>query len=157
MAAGRWLSKEEERTWRGYRRMRALLDLQISRDLSQDSGLSDADYDVLSTLTEIPERTWRATELARRLLWSTSRLSHHLARMEDRGLVLRTDCADDRRGAAVSLTEKGWVGINEAALHHVTSVRRHLFDLLTPAETRVLGTISDKVIVHLSGDVEGLA
>jgi DNA-binding MarR family transcriptional regulator len=155
MAATRWLSKKEERAWRGYRRMRALLDLQITRDLSRDSGLSDTDYDVLSTLTEIPGRTWRATELARRLLWSTSRLSHHLARMEDRGLVLRSDCVDDGRGASVSLTEKGWTAMKEAGPHHVTSVRRHLFDLLTPSEIRALEAISTKVIEHLSGDLEG--
>ena len=89
MAGTRWLSESEERAWRGYRRMRALLDLQITRDLARDSSLSDSDYDVLSTLTEIPGRSWRASELAGRLLWSTSRLSHHVARMEQRGLVVR--------------------------------------------------------------------
>ena len=155
MVTTRWLSKEEEQAWRGYRRMRALLDLQITRDLSRDSGLSDTDYDVLSTLTEMSGRTWRATELARRLLWSTSRLSHHVARMEDRGLVLRDDCADDGRGAWVSLTDKGWAAIQQAAPRHVTSVRLNLFDLLTPAEIRALGKISAKVIEHLSGDLEG--
>jgi DNA-binding MarR family transcriptional regulator len=154
MTATRWLSKEEERAWRGYRRMRALLDLQITRDLSRDSGLSDTDYDVLSTLTEMPGRTWRATELARRLLWSTSRLSHHVSRMEERGLVIRDDCAEDGRGASVSLTDKGWAAIEEAAPPHVASVRDHLFDLLTPAEVRVLSSISRKVIEHLSGDAE---
>ena len=152
MPGTRWLSKKEEQAWRSYRRMRALLDLQITRDLSRDSGLSDTDYDVLSTLTETPGRTWRATELARRLLWSTSRLSHHVARMEERGLVSRDDCAEDGRGASLSLTEKGWTTIKRAAPDHVASVRRHLIDLLTPAEIQALETISTKVIEHLSDD-----
>jgi hypothetical protein len=43
-----WLSAREAHAWRGYRRMRALLDLQLARDLARDSGLSEADYDVLS-------------------------------------------------------------------------------------------------------------
>ncbi|HMG62055.1 MAG TPA: MarR family transcriptional regulator, partial [Streptosporangiaceae bacterium] len=63
-----WLSPEEERAWRAYRRMRTLLDLQNARDLARDSHLSESDYDVLSTLSEKPGRSWRASELAARLL-----------------------------------------------------------------------------------------
>jgi hypothetical protein len=54
VASTRWLTAPQERAWRRYRRMRALLDLQIARDLRQDSGLSETDYDVLSTLSETP-------------------------------------------------------------------------------------------------------
>jgi hypothetical protein len=42
------------RAWLGYRRMRARLDLQLARDLGCDSGLSEPDYDVLSTVSEAP-------------------------------------------------------------------------------------------------------
>ena len=119
MARVRWLTDPEQRAWRGYRRMRALLDLQVTRDLARDSGLSDADYDVLSTLTEVDGHRWRATELATRLLWSSSRLSHHVGRMERRGLVTREGCDDDGRGATIVLTAKGWRTIREAAPAHV--------------------------------------
>src|SRR6202035_3815411 len=81
----RWLSDREQEAWLAYRRMRTLLDLRISRDLAEDSDLSDSDYDVLSTLTETTDRQWRARDLAARLLWSTSRLAHHVGRMEKRG------------------------------------------------------------------------
>lgn len=151
MAKPRWLSDEEDRVWRGYRRMRTLLDLQIARDLARDSALSESDYDVLSTLTEIPGRTWRANALAAQLLWSTSRLAHHVGRMEGRGLVSRSDCVDDGRGATVSLTDAGWTALEAAAPPHVASVRRNLFDLLTPTEVRALARISAKVIDHLAG------
>src|SRR5579864_681055 len=104
MSEPRWLSESEERAWRRYRRMRALLDLQLSRDLARD-GLSEPDYDVLSTLSEAEGDRWRVTEFARRLLWDQSRLSHHLSRMEKRGLVAREDCTTDGRGAFVILTE----------------------------------------------------
>jgi len=154
MTATRWLTEEEEEAWRGYRRMRALLDLMITRDLSRDSRLSDSDYDVLSTLTETEEPVWRANELARRLLWSTSRLSHHVARMEHRGLVVRKECADDGRGAEISLTEAGWAAFSAAAPPHVASVRRHFIDVLTPAEVRLVATISSKVIEHLADQGE---
>lgn len=145
-----WLSAEQELAWRGYRRMRALLDLQIIRDLARESHLSDSDYDVLSTLTEIPGRSWRASELAAQLLWSTSRLAHHLGRMERRGLVARAECEEDGRGATVTLTDAGWTALQAAAPAHVASVRRNLIDVLTPAEVRTLGAISAKVINHLT-------
>ena len=131
--------------------MRTLLDLQIARDLSKDSGLSETDYDVLSTLSEKPEGYWRARDLAAQLLWSTSRLAHHVGRMEQRGLVTRQPCTDDARGALISLTERGRAVLHKAAPPHVASVRRHLIDLLTADEVAALDTIASKVITHLTG------
>nr|WP_225953288.1 MarR family winged helix-turn-helix transcriptional regulator [Kibdelosporangium phytohabitans] len=133
--------------------MRTLLDLQLARDLLQDSGLSEADYDVLSTLSEHPEGRWRARELAAHLLWSTSRLAHHVGRMESRGLVSRLPAEGDARGAVVALTESGWSTLREAAPHHVASVRRHLVGLLTPEEIAALDRIADKVVTHLTGPI----
>jgi DNA-binding MarR family transcriptional regulator len=153
VASPRWLTTPQERAWRRYRRMRMLLDLQITRDLHQDSGLSAADYDVLSTLSEKPDGCWRARDLAAQLLWSTSRLAHHVGRMEQRGLVARQPCADDARGALISLTEQGRVTLRKAASPHVASVRRHMIDLLTAEEVAALDAIAGKVITHLAGEV----
>jgi DNA-binding MarR family transcriptional regulator len=147
----RWLDPEQERAWRRYRRMRTLLDLQIARDLKRDSGLSEPDYDVLSTLSESPDGSWRAREFAARLLWSTSRLAHQIRRMEQRGLVQRRGTGEDARGAVVALTEQGWAALRAAAPPHVASVRRNLIDLLTPAEVRALDEIASKVIDNLRG------
>lgn len=152
MTATRWLSAGEERAWRGYRRMRTLLDLRLARDLAQDAGLSESDYDVLSTLTEAPGSSWRANELAARLLWSSSRLAHHVGRMERRGLVTRRSCDDDGRGAIIAISDEGMEILRRAAPGHVESVRRHLVDLLTPAEIEALTTISGKVIQHFAAD-----
>jgi DNA-binding MarR family transcriptional regulator len=149
MAEPRWLNAAEMRAWRGYRRMRTLLDLQISRDLSADSGLSDADYDVLSTLSEAPDHRMRLSDLAAAIYWSVSRLSHHVTRMQQRGLVTRDECPSDGRGAILVLTDAGWDTIREAAQHHVASVRRHFIDLLTPEQIEALAGIADKVVDHL--------
>src|SRR5437763_14688140 len=104
--------------------MCALLDLQIARDLGKDSGLSETDYDVLSTLSEKPDSRWRARDLAGQLLWSTSRLAHHVQRMEQRGLVARQPFPGDARGALISLTEQGRATLEQAAPPRVGSVRR---------------------------------
>lgn len=145
----RWLTPAEDRAWRGYRRMRTLLDLQLARDLVGEAGLSEADYDVLSTLSEVPGGRWRASALAARLLWSSSRLAHHVGRMERRGLVARVAVDSDGRGAEVVLTAHGRQVLEEAAPGHLESVRRHLVDLLTPAEIDTLAVIAAKVVRNL--------
>jgi DNA-binding MarR family transcriptional regulator len=129
--------------------MRTLLDLAIARDMRADSGLSEADYDVLSTLSEADDDQWRANELAARLLWSTSRLSHQVGRMEGRGLVRRTGVDGDARGAVVALTDAGRRTLDAAAPAHVESVRRHLIDLLTPTDVRALDRIASRVVARL--------
>jgi DNA-binding MarR family transcriptional regulator len=130
--------------------MRALLDLQVARDLARDSGLSEADYDVLSTVSEAAGHSLRLGDLAAHMLWSKSRLSHHVARMERRGLVAREDCPDDGRGALLTLTEAGWQAITNAAPGHVESVRRNFIDLLTDEQLRVLGDLAETVLAHVS-------
>ncbi|MEH0827834.1 MULTISPECIES: MarR family winged helix-turn-helix transcriptional regulator [unclassified Micromonospora] len=151
----RWLDEQENRAWRGYRRMRRLLDLELARELMQDAGLSEPDYDVLSDLSETPEQRLRLSELANRMLWSRSRLSHHISRMQQRGLVTREECATDGRGSVVVLTPAGRQAVEAAAPGHVAAVRRHLIDRLTPAEVAALGTLSQRVIDHLTGRPTG--
>jgi len=150
MVEPRWLDESEARAWRGYRRLRTLLDLEISRDLARDSGLSDPDYDVLSNLSETESRRLRLTELATHMCWSPSRTSHHIARMEQRGLVRREETPDDGRGAVVVLTDAGWKAIEAAAPLHVESVRRHLIDVLSPKQIAALGDIAESVIAHFA-------
>jgi len=145
----RWLTPAEDRAWRGYRRMRGLLDLRLARDLVGDSGLSEPDYDVLSTLGETAGNRMRLTELAAHMLWSNSRLSHHIARMEQRGLVSRDPCADDGRGSMVTLTPAGLAAIGAAAPRHVASVREHFIDLLTEDDLTTLAKITERVATKL--------
>lgn len=148
----RWLNEVEFRAWIGYRRMRGRLDLRLARDLADDSGLSEPDYDVLSSLGDAEGSRERLTDLAARMLWSKSRLSHHISRMQARGLVVKEDCADDGRGAVVVLTENGRRTIDAAAPAHVESVRRHFVDLLTEDELATLGDIAERVIARLADD-----
>ncbi|HEY7488628.1 MAG TPA: MarR family winged helix-turn-helix transcriptional regulator [Streptosporangiaceae bacterium] len=146
----RWLSDAEMSAWLGYRRMRLLLDAQIARDLAFDSGLSMPDYDVLSVLSSAEGHRWRLTKLAERMLWSKSRLSRHISRMEQRGLVTREECPGDARGAFIVLTAGGLRAIEAAAPDHVESVRRHFIDLLSPDQIAALAAVSSTVLAHLT-------
>jgi DNA-binding MarR family transcriptional regulator len=148
----RWLDDAEARAWRGYLRMRTLLHARIVRDLAREAGLSGPDYDVLSHVSESPGRRSRLGELAERMAWSRSRLSHHLTRMERRGLVTREDYPSDGRGAFVVLTDAGFRAIQAAAPGHVASVRRHFIDLLSRDQLEALTRITDTVVGHLAED-----
>jgi DNA-binding MarR family transcriptional regulator len=147
-----WLTDDEQRAWRAYRRMTLLVDAAIARELTRDSGLSMPDYQVLSALSEAEDHRRRLTELAFRMQWSASRLSHHVTRMEQRGLVTRAECTEDLRVAYVVLTDAGWEAIKAAAPDHVASVRRYLIDMLSPAELQAITSIGEKVAGHFGED-----
>src|SRR6186713_2648620 len=115
MTDPRWLDERQQRAWRGYLAMQTRLQAQLNRQLQADSGMSLADFDVLVALTDRPHVQMRVLELAEALQWEKSRLSHHLARMERRGLIERQDCPDDARGAFVVLTDEGRRAIERAA------------------------------------------
>ncbi|MFJ7155698.1 MarR family winged helix-turn-helix transcriptional regulator [Streptomyces sp. NPDC101118] len=145
----RWLTSREQDAWYAWRRMFPLVNAEISRDLGTDSNLSEPDYDVLSVLSGTDGTRMRITALAELMQWSRSRLSHHLTRMEQRGLVRREEVAGDGRGAEVVLTDAGLATIREAAPLHVASVRRHLIDLLTPEELETLAGIGENIARRL--------
>jgi DNA-binding MarR family transcriptional regulator len=147
--AGRWLTEPEQRTWRAFLRMQSQLAGRLNRELQRESGLSLADYDVLVQLTDAADGRLRPFELQRRLQWEQSRLSHHLSRMQRRGLVSREDCADDARGAYVVLTGPGRRAIEAAAPGHVDTVRQLVFDQLTGEQVAGLETLATRVLERL--------
>jgi DNA-binding MarR family transcriptional regulator len=148
-AEPRWLTGPESRAWRGYLAMSDLLHSQLASDLLAETGVSYADYQVMVHLSEAEDHRVRMTELASRLDWSKSRLSHQFARMEARGLVTREECPTDARGAFAVLTDEGMDEIRRAAPWHVESVRRHFIDLLEPEQVKQLEGIALAVLNHL--------
>lgn len=145
----RWLSDDEQRAWRAFVSLQAKLNAQLNRELQAESELSLADFEVLVRLTDRDDPRARAFELATDMQWEKSRLSHHLARMQRRGLIDRAGCPEDARGSYIELTAEGRRAIEQAAPGHVESVRRLVFDQLTPEQVRALRTISETVLGQL--------
>ena len=109
-----------------------------------------ADYDVLVLLTEALDGRLRIFELAEDLRWEQSRVSHHLARMQRRGLVAREECTTDRRGAFVALTDAGRDAIDEAAPGHVDLVRRLVFDGMSEEHVAMLESFAGQILSRLA-------
>jgi DNA-binding MarR family transcriptional regulator len=147
-AIRRTMTSRELASWRNLLDTMAELRRILGADLQQ-TGLSPADYQVLLALRENAGHRLRSSELAASIEWERSRLSHHLARMERRGLIRRDDCATDNRGAEVSLTEHGAEMFGSATAPHLRAIKRHFADALTLAQFEALDGIVRALQTHL--------
>lgn len=146
MSADQQLDEREERAWRAYHRMNAELAHRIGRELAAETGLSDADIEIMLALSEASDHTLRAIALRCAVHWEKSRLSHHVARMERRGLVSREECVEDGRGAIIRLTATGHEAITAACCVRARAIRTYLLDQLTDAQVDTLIEISTAIL-----------
>ena len=145
MAGTRWLDDEEQAAWRGLLAATSLIDRRLDEQLQRDSGMPHAYYTVLVALSEQPGRTCRMSVLADLTMSSQSRVSHAVARLEERGWVRRDPSASDGRGKLAVLTDAGRRALRGAAPGHVEQVRRVVFDRLTPEQVQQLRAITDAI------------
>jgi DNA-binding MarR family transcriptional regulator len=146
----RWLDQRQQQVWQAYLHLNQHLYAFLGQELVRDSGLSGADYQVLHPLSEAPGDLLRARELGVEIGWDRSRLSHHLTRMERRGLVAREECVEDGRGLMVRLTSQGRKAIEHAAPQLVENVRRCFFDLVSEAELETLAAVFERLLGNLA-------
>jgi DNA-binding MarR family transcriptional regulator len=142
----RWLSADEQLAWRTFLTACQTLFGAVDGQLLHDSDIPHGYYEIMVRLSEAPARALRMTQLAEASTSSKSRLSHAVARMQERGWVQRTDCPTDRRGQVCQLTDKGVAVLAAAAPGHVDQVRRSLIDLLTPQQVEQLHAISQAIV-----------
>jgi DNA-binding MarR family transcriptional regulator len=148
----RRMTSSELAVWRSLVDTTAELRRILGAEL-QGSALSPADYQVLLALSEADVRRLRSSELATAIDWERSRLSHHLGRMERRGLIRRDDCATDSRGAEVSLTGEGARVFRRATAPHMRAIKKHFADALTPEQFLALNDILNGLQNHLHQDL----
>ncbi|MBX6762573.1 MAG: MarR family transcriptional regulator [Rubrobacteraceae bacterium] len=122
---------------------------RIGRELARGAGLSEAEFEILEALVEAGEEPVRALALRCGLEWEKSRLSHQLRRMERRGLVVREECPEDRRGAVVRVTEVGRSLARRARERYELVVRRYVVEALTEEQLEALGDIAESVLAGL--------
>ncbi|GLY29716.1 MarR family transcriptional regulator [Kineosporia sp. NBRC 101731] len=144
-----WLDDAQLAAWVRLFALVELLPGTLDSQMRRDAGITQFDYYVLAMLSEAPEATLRMTSLAQLTNSTLARLSHVVQRLEQRGLVERHPCPEDRRATNARLTEAGKETVARAAPGHVATVRQHVIDALTPEQVAQLTTILDAVLVRL--------
>ena len=147
--AGGWLEGDQQRAWLAYIRVQLRLSYEMNRQLLADSGMSLPDYDVLTALSVADGGRMQITVLAAQIGWERSRVSHHVRRMSERGLVSSGLSAADRRVTEVTLTSGGRQALDEAAPGHVDLVRRLFFGGLPEGLVGPLADALESVYVNI--------
>lgn len=142
---------EQLRVWRDYIETAEAIRSRLGSRLQRESGMSLGDYQVLLALSEADGQRLRPSELANRIEWDRSRLSHHLGRMEGRGLVRREECEVDSRGAEVVLTDDGARAFKSGSIPHLQAVHELFVAALTSEQLSHLGAVTTALRTHVQG------
>jgi DNA-binding MarR family transcriptional regulator len=137
------LTEEETALWTQWKRASELVRARIVEEITAETGLSDPDFGVLTRVVEDGGGTMRQNQLATSMGYHRSRLSHHLTRMEERGLVTRRQSGD---GVEVVVTDVGRQLAAKARPVHAAAVRRNLLNPLSRSERNTLGAVLEKLI-----------
>ncbi|SNQ49508.1 MarR family transcriptional regulator [Frankia canadensis] len=143
------LSDDETRAWYAYMKVHLRLRYEMNRQLRAEHGLSLADFDVLVALISDEHATLSVSDLAIRIGWERSRVSHHIRRMADRGLVENTVSETDKRVTVVSLTSAGRGTLAAASSSHVELVRTMFLEPLDSRRTRQLAELFEQIYDNL--------
>jgi DNA-binding MarR family transcriptional regulator len=148
----RWLTADQQRTWRSLVIATQRLQEGLDRQLQRDAGMPHAYYGLLVALSESTDGTARMSETAALMGYSPSRLSHAVSKMEEYGWVRRTPCPDDRRSTFVVITRAGRDALAAAAPGHVDFVRRFVFEPLTVDEQHQLRDACQRILTALGDE-----
>jgi DNA-binding MarR family transcriptional regulator len=146
MEQPRWLSDKQQRAWRKFAAVFTVLPAALDTQLQRDADLTHFGYWVLAVLSEQRGHALRMSDLATRSNASLSRVSHVVARLEERGWVRREPSPEDRRGNVAVLTDAGHEKIVDVAPGHVETVQSLVFDALTEQQVGQLDEICAAVL-----------
>ena len=128
------LADEDVRRAQGWCALAALhnqIEDKLERALQASKELSVREYGVLLTLSKQREHHLRMNQLATSVVLSQSATTRLVTRLEDRGLLRRYLCADDRRGIYTEVTDAGFellaqaTPVNDEALARALAEAEH--------------------------------
>lgn len=142
----RWLTPEEQQTWRALTSLLVRLPAALDAQLRRDAGITHFDYQVLSQLSEQPGRRLRLRELATRADSSLQRLSQVVTRLEAKGWVERVPDPADGRTTLAALTDAGFEKVVATAPGHAAEVLDLAIDPLSPDQHRAMREIAERIV-----------
>ena len=147
-----WLSEDEMKAWLAFFAAAALVDRKLDQQLKDESGLTHVQYEILSRLSDAPNRELRMTGLADTLYTTQSGTTYQISQLEKAGYVRRRECRGGPRGVWAVLTDAGYEVLKQAAPGHVRAVRELLIDVLSEDEVSAvasgLGRVRDRILAQ---------
>ena len=138
--------------WELYFTTTARLTERIEAALKCQSGLSMPEYSVLLMTDRAGEAGIRPSVLAHKVVFSRSRLTHTMKRLESRDLISRRPCQGDGRGGLVVLTDAGKRLFDEAAIVQRDVIRRLFLNEITPEEIDMLTGLFSRISERIDND-----
>lgn len=148
----RWLNQRERDAWLAFAGLLLKLPHALDSAMRRNTGLSHFEYLVLSALSESAGRTRPMSELAALANASLSRLSHVVAKLEERGWVRRASCASNGRLVMATLTDDGYAEVVATAPRHLDAVRALVIDALDDGQLDQLAAISRCILAAIEAD-----
>lgn len=111
--------------WRAFLGAHALVLRRLDEELRSEHDLTFAEYDTLLTIALAPGRRLRMRTLADSVFLSKSGVTRLIDRLVADGLVERSACASDARGAEAVLTETGLSRLRAASATHLRGIDAH--------------------------------
>jgi len=137
--------------WRAFLLAHALLSRRLDEELRTEQAMSLAEYDALVQLALAPGRRLRMSQLADRVVLSRSGVTRLVDRLEAAGLVGRSQCTTDARGAEAVLTAPGLGRLRRATRTHLRGVDDYFIGPLSAEELGALGRSLGTIVEALSG------
>jgi DNA-binding MarR family transcriptional regulator len=120
--------------WRTLATLHGQIESALERALVAEAQLSVVEFTVLDALRRQDGWHMRMQQLARATALSPSATTRLVTRLEDRGLLRRILCADDRRGIYTELTVAGQALLDQATPIHAATLERALREARESAE-----------------------
>jgi DNA-binding MarR family transcriptional regulator len=120
--------------WRTLAALHGRIESALERALVSQVQLSVVEFTVLDALRRQDGWHMRMQQLARATALSPSATTRLVTRLEDRGLLTRILCADDRRGIYTELTAAGQALLAEATPIQAATLERVLSEAQESAE-----------------------
>jgi DNA-binding MarR family transcriptional regulator len=154
MGARRTISARDPRiaTWRLFLKSHARLERLLDEDLRSAHDLTLAEYDAMLQLAESPTHRLRMHEIADRVVLSRSGVTRLIDRLVRDGLVERSHCSTDARGAEAVLTASGLDRLRDAAPTHLRGISDHFLDTMTAAELAAVDRAMNAILAGLGPD-----
>ncbi len=124
--------------WRAFLLAHARVSRRLDEELRAEHDVSFAEYDALLTIAQAPDRRIRMGLLAEQVLLSKSGVTRLIDRLVGDGLVERSTCLSDARGAEAVLTERGLARLRAASRTHLRGISEHFLAIVDATDVEVL-------------------